>query len=518
MPYARFRLKQVDTLPCLAWCACITRGESDVHIYHGNSVECALDARSFHEGAWSGSHGDGNFDEALTFTGSGGRVTEDGVVFASSTHTLEPVYLVRLQNTILCSNSMHFILSEASDWLDVNYPYYEADIMTIMFGLTRYKSSIPTRTGNTLRSYYRCNIVISDDLVVTRHSKRSPPPFVTFQDYCAFLHSEVQQVAENAAAPQRRRRYKPLTTISSGYDSPAAAVVARAAGCTEAITLTRAHPGLADRNDSGSQIAMQLGLKVTEVDYFAGRNAVPEFPEAEFMATGHGGDDMPLAVAEAELAGTLLCTGFHGDKVWDKNDKQPSRSIVRGGISGCSLAEFRLRAGFLNLPVPFIGCIRHPEIHRISNAPDMAPWSIGGKYDRPVPRRIVEQAGVPRALFGQAKKGVATPYQSDTGRNPPMDRVLCKASYLDFIAFAQTFKRYSRRTYRMHYDIMHGLYILNQRVVWSGKLKRALGRVGLSGPSRVWVPWRFAKPWSTNFLAFYWAATKMRQRYERSVR
>jgi hypothetical protein len=33
----------------------------------------------------------------------------------------------------------------------------------------------------------------------------------------------------------------------------------------------------------------------------------------------------------------------------------------------------------------------------------MRPWSIGGNYDRPVPRRIAEEAGVPRQLFGQLK-------------------------------------------------------------------------------------------------------------------
>ncbi|MCZ7628807.1 MAG: acyl-CoA dehydrogenase family protein [Microthrixaceae bacterium] len=33
----------------------------------------------------------------------------------------------------------------------------------------------------------------------------------------------------------------------------------------------------------------------------------------------------------------------------------------------------------------------------------MAPWSIGGRYDRPIPRRIVEEAGVERRLFGHHK-------------------------------------------------------------------------------------------------------------------
>ena len=39
---------------------------------------------------------------------------------------------------------------------------------------------------------------------------------------------------------------------------------------------------------------------------------------------------------------------------------------------------------------------------------EMDPYRIGGNYDRPVPRRIVEEAGVARLLFGQTKKA-ATP-------------------------------------------------------------------------------------------------------------
>ena len=36
----------------------------------------------------------------------------------------------------------------------------------------------------------------------------------------------------------------------------------------------------------------------------------------------------------------------------------------------------------------------------------MLPWKLGtGSYDRPIARRIAEEAGVPRAAFGQHKLG-----------------------------------------------------------------------------------------------------------------
>jgi hypothetical protein len=37
----------------------------------------------------------------------------------------------------------------------------------------------------------------------------------------------------------------------------------------------------------------------------------------------------------------------------------------------------------------------------------MQPWDIGGNYNRPICRRIVEGAGVDRSLFGTGKRGVS---------------------------------------------------------------------------------------------------------------
>ena len=34
---------------------------------------------------------------------------------------------------------------------------------------------------------------------------------------------------------------------------------------------------------------------------------------------------------------------------------------------------------------------------------EMKEWSVGGEYDRPIPRRIVEEAGIARESFGMKK-------------------------------------------------------------------------------------------------------------------
>lgn len=510
----QFRFTLVESLPRLAWCARVPRGDADVTVCHGPWVECS--SRAFFEGAWSGNPLETRFDEARTFTGSGARLTDDGIIFATSTHTLEPIHLLRRADEILCSNSLHFLLAEAGDAVDIDYPYYDADIMTIMFGIQRHEPSVPTANGNAVYQYYHCNIAVSRDLKIEKRDKPRPPAFKTFEDYSAFLFSEAAAVTENAAAPQRRTRYQPMATVSSGYDSSAGAVIGKAAGCREAFTFTTARRNFADREDSGARIAAILGLSITEFNYFASRPARTDFPEAEFIATGHGGDDVTMMIAEPVLSGKLVYMGYHGDKIWDKHHKAPGPYIVRGDTSGCSLAEFRLRVGFINLPIPFIGCVEHPAIHAISNSSEMAPWSMNNNYDRPVPRRIVEQAGVARSLFGQTKKAITTPYQSNMGINPPMQEILSEASYEDFQDFIRPVKRYERFGHKVHYDVMHRLYLLNQRAVWSGKLKRAMAVFLLKAPTQVAVPWKYAKPRSNNSLAFHWAAEKMKQRYARS--
>jgi len=47
---------------------------------------------------------------------------------------------------------------------------------------------------------------------------------------------------------------------------------------------------------------------------------------------------------------------------------------------------------------------------------EMAPWRLGSDYDRPIPRRILEEAGIPRQLFGTRKKAVVETYNFPKNR------------------------------------------------------------------------------------------------------
>jgi hypothetical protein len=56
--------------------------------------------------------------------------------------------------------------------------------------------------------------------------------------------------------------------------------------------------------------------------------------------------------------------------------------------------------------VPTIGVVDETIIG-LSNSPEMAPWQVGGDYDRPIPRRILEERGIERGTFALQDVGGA---------------------------------------------------------------------------------------------------------------
>jgi hypothetical protein len=99
--------------------------------------------------------------------------------------------------------------------------------------------------------------------------------------------------------------------------------------------------------------------------------------------------------------------------MWAKAAKDLSPEIVRGDPSGSALGEYRLWVGFLHCPLPFWGVRQIADVHAITRSPEMAPWDVPGNYSRPICRRIVECAGVPRELFGQQKRAASVMLHDD---------------------------------------------------------------------------------------------------------
>ncbi len=83
---------------------------------------------------------------------------------------------------------------------------------------------------------------------------------------------------------------------------------------------------------------------------------------------------------------------------------------------GITQIEFRLRVGYHGIAVPCIGARRNQAIHDLAVSEQMVPWSIGGDYDRPIPRRIAEEAGLPRDRFGMRKAATGHSHLNDPSR------------------------------------------------------------------------------------------------------
>jgi hypothetical protein len=470
------------------------------------------------------------FANALTFTGSGGIVTPDGLLLATPTHTLEALYILQTRSSMLCSNSLAFLLTQADDGIDAAYRFYDTDIMSIIHGLRRFRSTIPTRRHNQVSLYYYCRILIAEDLTLRVLPKSASAPFANFYEYRGFLQEQVAMVVENAADAARKTKYMPLATISTGYDSNASAVIGVGAGCRAAITFRngRDNDGT-DTDDSGKHIGELLGLTVQEWDVNAYK-ARSDLPEAEFLATGSGGGDVFLTAAEDLLTGRLLLTGYYGDVAWDRLMNTGGPDMARYDLSGTDLIYFRTRVGFLHLPVPSIGYIQHQAIYSISNSEEMRPWSVESEsYDRPIPRRIVEEAGIPRGVFGLQKKQVAPtvrytyPY---TRMEPNLETVMSTASLRDFRTWSRASVRAESWRDRMRFCVMHALYRLNLRLLRSKALRAVAGSLGKRGPTTgveayaglIGVPWissSFSKRPTEHRLLFHWGMERVSARYAR---
>jgi hypothetical protein len=483
-----------EAIPPLAWCLEATQGAREVTVCHGARVETAKDA--FVEGAWDGPFADMSMDQGVCM-GSGGRIRDGELVLISPSHLCEPLYSTRVGERLVVSNSLPFALVSAGLDLDPHYRYYLIDMRSIVHGLRNSVNIIPTLQGVPVERHYFCNLVIDRTLQVRRERKPQPPRFKTFADYRQYVKSTLERITRNANDSRRSFVYRLLATASRGYDSPACAVLAKDCGCQRALTISN---GRGNTNDSGREMGELLFDQVIEregQEYFHR----PGMTEAEFVAMGDTGDT-PLSSFEDVLPGSLLTTGFHGDKIWDPHNPDVGPDIRRGGAGGSSLVEFRLRLGFIHVPVPFIGCENYSDVRAIARSAEMDPWRIGGRYDRPVARRIVEEAGIPRHMFGQTKAAAATWWTLKA------TKAESEESYKQYRSAHRTSAdKTKERAHWILFGLSQGWRFFSQQVT------RVLRKLGIDVHIPQVVPARFVEH-PTEAQLVPWGMSIVRQRYQ----
>jgi hypothetical protein len=394
----RFDRNLVPGLPPLAWLF-QSRPDRPGLLWHGSGVWVHADG--FLEGCQPAEGPAGSRSMSQIFGSALDAKGGDAWCFVTPSHTLEALYIYQHAGGAGVSNSLPFLTAFyglAPPW----DPRYGARFASLCLGMDDLERTLWSTPDGAVSRVVHHNIEMdrAGDYRLVR--KPLPPEFQSFEGYRAYLRATLEAAFANAADPARAARYRPLATCSTGYDSAAAAALGAPLGCHEVVTVRTARNG---QVDSGRPVAEALGLRVTEVE----RPARVEggFEEAaEFLATGMGGEDYCLKGLAPHVGGRVVLSGFGGGNTWEPH-VEPSAALAKTDLSGTSLQEFRLWKNFMTIPVPMIGAVRHAEISAIAKESEMDRYRLGTRYDRPIARRIVEEAGVPRSFFGHQKRAAS---------------------------------------------------------------------------------------------------------------
>ncbi|UVT15553.1 MAG: hypothetical protein H8K04_17390 [Nitrospira sp.] len=399
-------------LPLLAWVAHTDRLNGIVTLTHGLRVEVR---RSFFiEGVWDGPFDLGEFGTTDCVFGSGGLLIEDSVRFVPSTATTDHLYYDDAGDHVIVSNSLPLLLAHTQHCLDPHYQEYAAICHSILDGIHDYRRDIPTVGGKVRRLMYR-NLEITQDRIIELE-KQMPPQFTSFKQYCDYMQGSYTRIAANARDKARTWPLQIVSTQSKGYDSTAVNTLARSSGIDKVFTVPNAKSkrslahheenNLAD--DDGGEICAALDLPCFRIN----RRAFVENFDQEYLyycALHHNQDANLMDIGNQLSTVSVLLTGVIGELWRPKADKVEwpclNPDLRHGDLGGSGMGEWRLVVGLIHLPLPFIGARRRAEIVEITESAEMDPWRMRNSYDRPIARRIAEEAGVPRHLFGQSKMG-----------------------------------------------------------------------------------------------------------------
>ena len=361
------------------------------------------------EGGWAHTDLPRSLSPSGVYLGSGAVWDGKTLSLIAPSHTADAVYVLERPDELMASNSLPFLLA-ASGTYDFPIRRLTGTMLSLKRGIRSHKRCIYSGRQGKFYRFFNAIVTHTPDAGLQERLQVAEADFDSFDSYRAYLVSTIRQASDTYGSQGI------AVHVSRGYDSVACAAIAASLGKGgTALCVERSRWG---DPDDGTEVARMLGLdpvllprrdrQKVSGDYHAGEyvsaNDVRDLYE---FYLGMGVTDACLKAPEEVLAGRTLLTGFHGDDIW-----APSMSafpdLVRDSADGSSLGEFRLRVGYLHVPVPMLGFRRAVWLRGLSLSEEMRPWRLNrGYYDRPIPRRIAEEAGVPRELFGQVKHAAA---------------------------------------------------------------------------------------------------------------
>jgi hypothetical protein len=196
--------------------------------------------------------------------------------------------------------------------------------------------------------------------------------------------------------------------LSGGYDSTGVAAFVAQAGGKRAAGFRTARPARSapDAADSGERIAAALGLDYVAVERLTYLERT-DLAEADFVATGMAAEDVVFLGLEHEFQHRMVFNGWWAGTEWAEPTRDSWKRVLPITTSGSDFTEFRLRADFIWMPLPVFGAIRTLDAPSLLDRAEMDAFRVGGSYDRPVARRVIEEAGLARGTFATHKRAVS---------------------------------------------------------------------------------------------------------------
>lgn len=518
------RMSAADDIAQLAYLIRIDRAGVDV--VHGSSV--AVGDGFITDGIWAGPYEGRREVDRQFISGTMVEIGRSAVTATAPRNPTDRVLVAGLGQRTFLSNSLPFLLAAIDDQLDPADPTYRSRFCATAASLRWAPRQIATRRGRRIRILWDEQATVGPDGSLVVESRALDAPYAGYDDYLEHLHRTAEALVDNARATQRPRRFEPLVALSTGYDSCATSAVLRSVGTRDAITMLRFPDGDRSREpvDHPGVIAAQLDLELIDVERDGWRRR-DDMPDAEIAAASTNFIDIPLLALEDHLPGRVLFVGNSGDNVWTRDNFRAYHDVVRGDTSGQGLGEHRLRVGYVLCPLPYIGHTAQPSLHAIANSDAMRAWSLGGHYDRPIPRRIVEEAGVDREAFGMKKYAGGALVGSNTQRFDSMDPETLRTQLRSFMtdAGADDYMTYLRevggfRRALEKRELLMGHWLYTKIDALNFRVGRRLGSFGVRSivPPRAMAAlgtrWSVRPDMSAWFP--HWGTQVLRERYERA--
>jgi hypothetical protein len=178
--------------------------------------------------------------------------------------------------------------------------------------------------------------------------------------------------------------------------------------------------------------------------------------------------------------------------------------LKRVDLGGHGLTEVRLVAGLVHLPFPYIGARSRRDIFAITESPAMDAWRLRNSYDRPIPRRMAEDAGVPRTLFGQTKIATVVEFAP-----PPVPKgEALRDEYFSFLTRFKLLRQWQLGWFPLVHRANSKLWFAGEtRHAWLYYLQRAISKI-------IRQDFRFALRWARlNGRLFCFAANRLADQY-----